>query len=57
MKLRLFILMNSCLAQEIRVCKGWGYKGKHSGVWENIKSLQFSAILAFSNLNFLWYSH
>ena len=52
MKLRLFILMNSSLAQEIRVYRGWGYKGKHFGVWENIKGLQISVILAFSILHF-----
>ena len=44
--------MNSSLVHEIRVYRGWGYKGKHSGVWENIKGLQFSAILAFSYLHF-----
>ena len=52
MKLRIFILVNSSLAQVIRVYRGWSYKGKHSGVWKNIKGLQFSANLYFSNLHF-----
>ena len=44
--------MNLCFHHETKVYRGWGFKGKHSGVYETNKNLSFSAILEFSELHF-----
>ena len=35
-----------------RVNRGWDYKGRHSGIFENYKDLSFSAIIAFLEQHF-----
>ena len=44
--------MSSSSTQEIRVYRRRDYKGKDSRVFKNIKGLQFSIILGFSELHY-----
>ena len=41
-----------CFHYESRVYRGWGFKGKHSGVCETNKNVLLSAILTLSELHF-----
>ena len=52
MNMKQFMWMSSSFLLEIRIYRGWGYIGKHSGVWESNSVLTFSAIIAFSELYF-----
>ena len=46
------MLMSSSLIHVIRVYRGWGYKEKHSEVWNSFNSFQFFSILAFPEIYF-----
>ena len=44
--------MSSSFRHASRVYRGWGYKGKHSGILVSSKDLSSSATIAFSELHF-----